>query len=123
MRPAPPFVSRILLFILLAAAFAAVGALIWPKPSNAEQATIPPSRFDHGYAGNMEIIVDQNSTTECRKRGANANACSWVARVRRQQGLGTCRIILPTGLTSSDRTSIVRHEVGHCNGWSAAHER
>lgn len=118
-RPSPPFIGPIIRYILAAAALGAIIVVIssmLATPVRAERvASTPPHRFDHRYRRRPVVVtVPADSTGVCRNLGADGEACSWVRR-------GICRIVLPTGLTARERASIIRHEVGHCNGWPEDH--
>ena len=115
-RPAPSLAMRTLAMVILAAAV--LGAI--SIAARGEQiASTPPARFDHPYRGKVRIIDHPDSVAACRRHGVAADACSWIAPGRDRE----CAIIVPFGVSSRTRASVVRHEVGHCNGWPAGHPR
>lgn len=100
---------------------AAVSAFVAVIASAQERiATLPPARFDHAYTGTTTVkqVPPREARATCTHLGAPADGCSYVVR-----GTGTCNIIIPNDLTAFERERFIRHEVGHCNGWSARHER
>ncbi len=81
---------------------------------------IPPARFDVPYPGQMfyKQVDAWELVDYC---GGNAWACTLPHYVG-----GPCVIILPKTSAVIDRNMIanlIRHETGHCNGWSPEHER
>lgn len=110
-RPAAPFLSRVFAVTL----GVIVVLLIMTLLSSADNlASSPPWRFDHPYRGHLVVHEVSASWAECSKRGAHADACAWTKN-------GSCYIISPMNLSRAERTSIVRHERAHCNGWPADH--
>lgn len=91
----------------------------------------PPSRYDHAYSGQMIVnrvpvgMVDEACISLYTKHdrmawrwrvSANQHGCSFV------QG-GICEVVIPTGpIMKATPVAILRHETGHCNGWSGKHE-
>lgn len=91
----------------------------------------PPSRYDHAYTGQMVVHrvpvgqVDEACISLYTKHDrmawrwqvkANQHGCSFV------QG-SVCEVVIPTGpIMKATPIAILRHETGHCNGWSGEHE-
>lgn len=73
---------------------------------------IPPHRFDHPYKGKLSLIyVDTGTVYKICRRPANACAI---------RNRGKCLVVIDQ--ISRGRESTLRHEIAHCNGWSANHE-
>ena len=78
----------------------------------------PPWRFDHPYRGPVteyRMFVDA-ARMLCKKQGAEADSCSWVSK-------GRCYIVVPWDAPVKDLSQYQRHEIAHCNGWGANHEK
>lgn len=93
----------------LAFAFASEAAFAAPL--------IPPKRFDHAYAGPMDVreIDRDNVWQECSHDGRfemrkDVAGCSSVRE-------GVCTIHLAMQTKRAPVKSILRHEIAHCNGW------
>jgi hypothetical protein len=89
-----------------------------------EHKILPPEEHDHVFEGDLTIIMVR--TVEellilCDIKSENALGCSIRAYDRR-----SCVIILVEDEVMRRRgwTSglLLRHEMGHCNGWTQAHE-
>jgi len=78
----------------------------------------PPKRFDHPYKGVLtEYYMELAMTRKlCKKQGVEADSCSWVSGKR-------CFIVYPWDGPVKDREQYRRHEIAHCNGWGANHEK
>jgi len=82
----------------------------------------PPAQFDHYYEGDLTIKI-VNSLEElheiCRIDNPKLLACS-------QRNQSSCVIVLVKDEIMRQRMwttgMLLRHEIGHCNGWSADHE-
>jgi hypothetical protein len=81
---------------------------------------LPPTEYNHFYPGPIEIrrfATTEDLKVAC-KAGINDDlaGCSFVAR-------GVCVIFLgPNGYyTTIPIESVLRHEMGHCNGWGRDH--
>jgi hypothetical protein len=85
----------------------------------------PPKKYDHPYtAGPVEVIVAENNTdlrARCGHVPRNALACAMPPTADTK----TCTIIITQedgiqaeGYAPAD---VLRHEMGHCNGWPADH--
>jgi hypothetical protein len=94
-----------------------------PTPMAKEPMIFPPIEYDHYYEGDLTIIVVDTIEEiraicnlplspyllACSKRNARSCVIHMVAdSVMRTKGW-------TTGL-------LLRHEIGHCNGWSGKHE-
>jgi len=75
----------------------------------------PPSRYTHKYQGKLSVTTMPLDRVKIICRSAQARGCAFV-------GKGHCRIILsPEGTSMFTYASRLRHELGHCNGWSIGH--
>jgi len=75
---------------------------------------LPPSEYDHEYDGflQLEIVSPESVKFWC---GQQAIACSMAFDK-------TCVVYLPDKSTIP-RDILMRHELGHCNGWEPNHPR
>ena len=78
----------------------------------AYRAPLPPRQYDHPYRGRL-IIVDVPFAEMQRRCGGGPGHC--YGYTYGDMG-GTCTIYV----VSRDRY-LIRHEVGHCNGWPGHH--
>jgi len=88
-------------------------------PADLTMVLPPPWRFDHPYRGKVteyRMFVDA-ARMLCKKQGAEADSCSWVDRT------GRCFIVVPWDAPVKDLSQYQRHEIAHCNGWGANHEK
>lgn len=81
----------------------------------------PPARFDHAFAGQVTIhrlpqmtIVDVCANL-IGKRSFIQHGCS-----RLEGNLCTVWIVNKTYMDATPE-AVLRHEIGHCNGWPASH--
>ena len=81
----------------------------------------PPARFDHPYAGDVDLrqISRANVWKECSRNGAvkmrrDVAGCSRVEA-------GACIIHLAMKTRRAPLQEILRHEIAHCNGWPGNH--
>ena len=102
--------------------------LVLATPALAASAVLPPEHYDRPFAG--ELIVQQmKSQDEVRAAcpGTTFPAIGAFGCAHLQPGGRVCRVILAPNvdiIAAGYTTGIVlRHEVGHCNGWSNKHER
>ena len=73
----------------------------------------PPAYYVHPYNGPVieRVLPLAQAQALCAKRGAPADACSWITK-------GRCYIVLPSkGAPVKDINAYRRHEIAHCNGW------
>lgn len=89
----------------------------------------PPTRYDHTYSGDLRVhrVPVQEISKTCQRLyshygiktgGAFPNhGCSSGNRG------GICEVVIPLGsIQKATPAAILRHETGHCNGWSGKHE-
>lgn len=88
----------------------------------------PPARFDHAYAGKLTVryLPQKQVVTACEKlfsaykvaakSSFNQRGCSAITSK-------TSCIVIVVDKTYALATpnAVLRHEIGHCNGWSANH--
>jgi hypothetical protein len=88
---------------------------------------LPPLEYDHPYDGELKFITDLDQDTIKRMCGPKTSvACilgggklsyayaakeCWIALARQEE-------IDRLGL---NREMVIRHEIGHCNGWPLDH--
>jgi hypothetical protein len=95
-------------------------------PRAFQERVLPPKEFDHEYDGELTIkyMIPEDIDAQCRsaKRasGSTANrslACTWAQQVPTKK----CTIWMMTLPTLArlgwDYNIVLRHEIGHCNGW------
>lgn len=77
----------------------------------------PPPQYAHRYNGPVieRVLPLAEARRICGRMGAGADACAWVKG-------RTCYIVIPRNGPVRDLASYSRHEMAHCNGWSAHHE-
>ena len=73
----------------------------------------PPPAYDHAYAGPMVVRKVPLAQIQRMRPGHWATA-------RYGRG-GTCIVIIPSDQGERAARNTLRHERGHCNGWSANH--
>ena len=78
----------------------------------------PPPEFDHPYSGTLSIerLPQRQVVLECIKLtglySATMLGCAWVKD-------GHCEVITIDRTTrGATPRAVLRHEIGHCNGWS-----
>jgi hypothetical protein len=88
----------------------------------------PPTRFDHAYSGQLTVryLPQKQVVTACAKLFAeykvaaksfpNQHGCSAITSP-------TSCIVIVVDKTYALATpkAVLRHEIGHCNGWPASH--
>ena len=88
--------------------------------------TLPPVKFDHPYAGKLTIKVmpnDQAMWAACPRSIAKYGASSGCAF----PSVGSCLIYVRDQAWYRKQggigyyNALLRHEIGHCNGWGADH--
>lgn len=69
----------------------------------------PPAGYDHPYRGKLVIVYESPAkiARDCGKR----DCVAWTTGSRR----GRCVIHVPN--VGPYVGALIRHEVGHCNGW------
>jgi hypothetical protein len=83
---------------------------------------LPPAEYDHEYTGKLTVLKEDDYTFiryVCRNT-ANAIACSYRTYDLISGAPISCLIMLGPGTWTDER--VMRHELGHCNGWSNKHE-
>ena len=106
----------------IAAAGIILTATVLPATGARADSPPPPPRYDQPYAGKLTI-------TTAAAMADVAKACpaalgTVVACATWNKPPGTCRIVILTdsGLRAAGFTTraVMRHELGHCNGWRHA---
>jgi len=111
----------------------AAGAVEWQKPgpdwpfhpkapevkapevkAPAPRWLLPPPQYDHPFDGELIIVTAPDLDTL-------RMACRWDVRGCAQLYGRSCTVIMPpeTWGDRQDREEVLRHEIGHCNGWPA----
>lgn len=92
----------------------------------------PPARFDHRYGGTLIVhrLKQSDIPAACKKIFKDnvklllqvTNQQKGCAVVKKKENL--CVIVIPDSMYRGiSPKSVLRHEVGHCNGWPSNHER
>jgi hypothetical protein len=102
---------RALALALLVGGCASTAATYDPRAPIGWSLIEPPARFDHPYAGQHTIKYVAESETRSR---CNGIGCSYIES-------GECTTYIATD-SVIPASMILRHEIGHCNGWTKAHE-
>lgn len=111
------------------AAFGAILLMAEPALAGPRDATWnPPSRFDHPYAGHLTVerLPQRQVVEACARLFArydvparaafNQHGCSAVT------GPSSCMVItIDRTFMKATPQAVLRHEIGHCNGWPASH--
>jgi hypothetical protein len=85
----------------------------------APRAPAPPLAYDHAYKGELKIFL--GTAAEVKERcapysgGLRVHACAFSL-----DHYTKCQIHINYE-TRYDVASIIRHEIGHCNGWPRNH--
>jgi hypothetical protein len=85
--------------------------------------TLPPAKYDGEYRGGQLIVTKWNDYSLIQlicKDTPNAVACSYKTYDPISGKLISCLIMLGPAAHNNER--VLRHEIGHCNGWSDNHE-
>jgi hypothetical protein len=98
-----------------------IAALLVSSAAHAQYvngAGLPPTEYDHPYKGKLTVTVMEDDTTifeNCR--------ISLIACAKRREG--NCTIFVRDAQyikrRGYDPDWVMRHEIGHCNGWPASH--
>jgi len=88
----------------------------------------PPARFDHAYSGQLTVryLPQTKVVTACAKLFAkykvaaksfpNQHGCSAITSTT------SCTVIVVDKTYAlATPKAVLRHELGHCNGWAADH--
>ena len=104
----------LVLTISIAAAFWTV--VLGVAPASAARYEMPPSRFDHEPAMHYEVRYRLASVFKmyCGTSHHKVGGCTVVEN-------GVCYVTIREELGARDRADVLRHEKGHCNGWSRNH--
>jgi hypothetical protein len=97
--------------------------MVTTTPTLPAHIALPPVRYDHEYTGGQLIITKWNDYSLIQHICAdtpNAIACSYKTFNTATGKLISCLIML--GPVAHDDPKVLRHEIGHCNGWTSAHE-
>src|SRR5688500_10905117 len=91
----------------------------------------PPTRFDHTFNGELRIIrvpvQDVSKTCEAMWRffgGKKVFAMPdhGCAKRKDDEKGPYCVVVIPLGpIGRATPAAVLRHEIGHCNGWSGDH--
>jgi hypothetical protein len=84
---------------------------------------LPPVAFDREYKGKLTVVKENDYVLVryiCREN-PQAIACSYRVHNSINGNQISCLVILGPVAHNDERA--LRHEIGHCNGWSNAHER
>ena len=87
-----------------------------------KQIPLPPVEFDHPYAGQLNVTKwnDYSLIRFICKYTPTSIACSYRTYNTATGAPISCLIML--GPKAHDDERALRHEMGHCNGWSGKHE-
>jgi hypothetical protein len=110
-RPAPPPTP------------AMIAPAIPGSPTLPASIALPPPEFDGPYMGGQLIVTKWNDYSLIRmicKDTVNPIACSYKTYETVSGKLISCLVML--GPVAHDNEQVLRHEIGHCNGWTDKHE-
>jgi hypothetical protein len=119
--PIPPPAPIALKPIPLPPAKPVITPVIVPVPTHIP---LPPAEFDHPYEGKLTILREDNYNFlrhVCRDATPNAIACNYRTFDSVTGQNISCLIML--GPDVHENEQVLKHEMGHCNGWSNDHER
>ena len=90
----------------------------------------PPARYDHPYSGELTVryLTPEQVFPECARMLAEVNGsdrgtypgmrgCS----VRTEKGTKCSVVVVDRTWKKATPEAILRHEIGHCNGWPFEH--
>ena len=84
---------------------------------------LPPPKYDGPYMGGQLIITKWNDYSLIRMicmDTPNPIACWYKTYETVSVMLISCLVML--GPVAHDNALVLRHEIGHCNGWTDKHE-
>jgi hypothetical protein len=84
---------------------------------------LPPVKYDGPYRGGQVIVIKWNDYSMIRmicKDTPNPIACSYQTYSGIPDRPIACLIML--GPVAHNSAQVLRHEMGHCNGWASNHE-
>jgi hypothetical protein len=110
-------VALVILFVaLVVVTRAAHGEVI---VLDVERAILPPPQYDHPYLGGKVLIhrlSDWQARRRCEMVGLGpVDGCAYI------HGGRDCHVVVSTARPAQVQSTVVRHEVAHCNGWPADH--
>lgn len=78
---------------------------------------MPPARYDHPYRGRLQTYYGGSEwlAFECRTGGRVIGGCALRARK------GQCSVYINSDFDKEYQKAVLRHEIGHCNGWPRNH--
>jgi hypothetical protein len=82
----------------------------------------PPARFDHPYSGKLIIhrLPQPQIVDVCEKLLGKRSMIQHGCSTKPQNGRCEIWIVDKTYMRATPR-AVLRHEVGHCNGWPSDH--
>lgn len=88
----------------------------------------PPARFDHAYTGKLTVryLPQKQVVTACEKLFAKYKVAAKSSFNQRGCSAITSKtsctvIVIDKTYALATPKAVLRHEIGHCNGWSASH--
>ena len=77
---------------------------------------LPPIEYDHPFKGKLvlETVTLDELRLRCRTVFPTTRACTFP-------GTGWCKIVMADDVHGWKSRMLMRHEVGHCNGWPGTH--
>lgn len=100
-----------------------IAAFLAASPAEASSLQ-PPTRFDHPYDG--PTVIQKLPTDNVRRQCMERFGTDWgLAVIKGCGGVidGTCYVIVGRYAKVSSLPMLIRHEIAHCNGWTADHAR
>ena len=88
----------------------------------------PPARFDHPFVGELQVLkLDQIQVALMCATMLGVPFDNYMQgcseRIVLESGKVKCTVIIPkTRVLRASPKAILRHELGHCNGWGRDHE-
>lgn len=87
---------------------------------------LPPKQYDHPYKGKLTVETVRSQDDLREACGGSYRPGLTLGCARRSYDGSSCHIYLvPEEIIVARRWTrelMLRHEIGHCNGWSASHE-
>lgn len=84
-----------------------------------ESFSLPPIEYDHPYHGELVVnyvMSPDEMNRRCYGTSLQIVGCAFL-------GDGHCTILILDGVVPKVRDILLRHEIGHCNGWPRDHPR
>lgn len=87
-------------------------------------AQMPPKKYDHPFDGKLTITEVEYGTARafCRKNYNSASMAKYGCATLYEDG--SCHIVVSKQSSKNPgyrKSQVLRHEIGHCNGWPANH--